>query len=107
MIPVSYSAKPEIGKVILASGRRMTGQQRLDRAALIETPRTFTANKPTPSHAIYGSAALNLPFDVDYFPNDSKVRDVATFKSHNIVFKTGRTSRYTLGIVNGMRRDIN
>jgi hypothetical protein len=31
-------AKPEIGKVILASGRRMTGKQHLD-WALIETPK--------------------------------------------------------------------
>ncbi|KAK2811526.1 hypothetical protein FQN50_002149 [Emmonsiellopsis sp. PD_5] len=108
----SLRAKPSIGKVILASGNRMKDNQRLNIKqrldwALIETPDTFTANKPPPRSLLVGSR-IPLPHAPTYQQNeDSKVRQFAGFKPGDWVTKIGRTSGPTAGEVNKIKRNIN
>ncbi|KAK2788542.1 hypothetical protein FQN52_006655 [Onygenales sp. PD_12] len=105
-------ATPSIGKVILASGYRMKHDQRLNLQqrldwALIETPDTFTANKPPPRSLLVGSR-IPLPHEPTYQQNeDSKVRQFGAFKKGDWVVKIGRTSGPTAGEINRIQRDIN
>jgi hypothetical protein len=65
-------------------------------------------NKPPPSYPFNCTAYTALPESVRSFPNDdSKVLDFSNFEENDLAFKRGRTSGYTWGVVNGMRRDIN
>ena len=53
---------PSIGKVVLASGNRINGTTRLD-WALVESPSTFSPNKPSSTSA-FGGEIVNLSYQV-------------------------------------------
>lgn len=103
----SRLARPAIGKVILASGYRTNEKNQRVEWAIIESPKTFQANKPPPRSA-FGQSSFTLPMDQDYCQDeDSKVRAISSFKVGDWVTKCGRTTAVTSGHVNGMCRDIN
>ncbi|KAK2849621.1 hypothetical protein FQN49_005576 [Arthroderma sp. PD_2] len=96
-------ANPGIGKVILASGRRRRGNSKVN-WALIESPTTFTANKPPPRSAF---DRFSLPHGSAYFVNsDTKVRAFGQAKFGDWVAKFGRTSKTTSGEVNKLDREV-
>ncbi|EFQ99420.1 hypothetical protein MGYG_02430 [Nannizzia gypsea CBS 118893] len=95
---------PSIGNVIFASGHRRTADTRLD-WALISSPKTFTANKPTPGDAI--QPPFELPYNEAYTQNaDSKVTQFAQPRLGDWVTKRGRSTGYTTGEVNHMHREV-
>lgn len=101
----SLIANPDIGKVVLASGHRVHDQHRLD-WALIESPSTFSANKPPPK-AAFLHRPMGLPETGDYSLNsDSKVRQFGRVRKDDWVVKRGRTSGVTSAKINRMRREI-
>lgn len=100
----SRISTPGIGKVIYASGHQIKNGQRLD-WAIIESPDTFTPNKP-PARSKFNSI-YKTPSDMDYSQNDdSRVRNFGRAKKGDWVAKTGRTTGLTSGIVNRMDRRV-
>lgn len=96
-------SKPPMGQVVLASGQRMQNTHRVD-WALIETPETFTPNKPPPSSNLQ---PYQDPHDSIYsISPDFKARVFGHPKVGDWVVKQGRTRPITSGYVNGMRRNI-
>jgi hypothetical protein len=104
-ILTSLMANPGIGQVILSSGYGLRENSRLD-WALIESPDTFSANKPPPLSAFIGSIFTRPSSPVLYSQNaDSKVRNFGQVKLGEWVAKRGRTS-LTSGMINNMKRDV-
>jgi hypothetical protein len=101
----SRMSRPGIGRVIYASGRQIKNGQRLD-WALIESPDTFSPNKPPPRLA-FESSPFEMPSDMDYSQNaDSKVGNFGRAKKGDWVAKRGRTTAVTSAIVNRMDRTV-
>ncbi|DAA74440.1 TPA_exp: Uncharacterized protein A8136_3407 [Trichophyton benhamiae CBS 112371] len=102
---LSRLQSPSIGNVIFASGHRRTAKDtRLD-WALVSSPKTFTANKPTPGDAI--QPPFELPYNEAYTQNaDSKVKQLAQLRLGGWVTKRGRSTGYTTGEVNHMHREV-
>lgn len=94
-------SNPGIGKVMLASGYRNKNGYLSD-WALIESPSTFSANKPPPKEAIL---KRELPQNPPYTQNrDSEVREFGKVKLGDWVTKFGRTTGCTTGEINKMDR---
>ena len=101
----SLIANSGIGKVVLASGHRVHDERRLD-WALIESPSTFSPNKPPPRSSFLPRTE-RLPEVGFYNPNsDSKALQLGRVKEEDWVTKRGRTSDVTSGKVNKMRREV-
>jgi hypothetical protein len=99
----SHMLNPDIGCVILASGHARTEENnRLD-WALIESPETFSTNRPSSRTALMGYYKLDpsVPYDLD---EDSKITSFGQLQLGEWVFKVGRTTDHTSGFVNYMRR---
>ncbi len=102
---LSLMSNPGIGRVILSSGHLVEENHRLD-WALIESPRTFSPNKPAPKSALI-QTAFELPPTLLYRLNsDSKVRSFGQVKLGDWVIKRGRTTYYTSGQINKMYREV-
>ena len=88
------------GRVIAASGRRMTSdKRRLDWALVRNTPEITSTIRPLPRNL------LSLKFRPGYnFTEDSSIRQFGTIKLGDWLAKKGRTSGWTIGEVNHMRR---
>jgi hypothetical protein len=100
-LPARFS-KPGIGRVILASGYRYKDGRRSD-WALVESPSTFSANKPPLREAI--RAPFKLPQNSLYSQNsDSEVREFGQAKPGDWVTKIGRSTGCTSGKINKMDR---
>lgn len=98
-------SNPGIGNVILASGHRVHDERRLD-WALIESPTTFSPNKPPPRSSFLPRTD-RLPGVGSYNLNsDSKVRHFSQVKKEDWVTKRGRTLDVTSGKINKMRREV-
>jgi hypothetical protein len=99
-------ANPSIGKVLLASGYAVTKENsRLD-WALIETPGTFSPNRP-PARSELTNLAPPPPPPFEYTLNaDSKVRNFGQIRVGDWLAKRGRTSGVTSGKVNKMDREV-
>ena len=96
---------PSIGRVLLASGQRKNkANHRMD-WALFESAETFKINKPTPESAFTSAEALPWPRKYK-ISSDSKIRQFGSLAEGDWVAKQGRTSGYTSGTVNRMRRRV-
>ncbi|KAF3480754.1 uncharacterized protein GIQ15_06101 [Arthroderma uncinatum] len=100
MLPRLISG-PGIGKVLLASGYHRKDNQCLD-WALIESPSTFSLNKP-PRSPLRNSPGFMLPGNgLRYNPHpDANIRSFGYPVPNNWVAKEGRTTT-TSGIINRM-----
>jgi hypothetical protein len=96
---------PTIGRVLLASGLRTNEANRRMDWALIETPNTFAVNKLPPAKAF--PSAEEQPWPQKYrIGSDSKLRHLGRITLGEWVAKKGRTTNYTSGTVNRMRRGV-
>ena len=101
----SLMANPSIGRVILASGNVINENSRMD-WALIESPNTFSPNKPPPRSAFTSPGQLP-PQPFQYFLNaDSKVRNFAQVRAKEWVTKMGRTTNMTSAVVSKLSRSV-
>ena len=88
---------------MLASGLRINEARRRMDWALVESPDTFTTNKPPPADSFPSAAQQHYP--QKYRASvDSKVRQFGRMALGDWVAKRGRSSNDTSGIVNRMRR---
>ncbi|OAL72647.1 hypothetical protein A7D00_3649 [Trichophyton violaceum] len=91
---------PGIGKVVLASGSQVRNNHLVD-WALIESPETFSKNKPP---SIRQGNFMSPPAGHRYAPHPgTKVRQFDNVHEDDWVVKLGR-STLTSGIINGMKR---
>lgn len=98
----SRFSNPEIGRVILASGDRLTNGYRSD-WALVESPSTFSPNRPVPKSAIFPN--WDLPPNRLYSQNeDSKIREFGRVRLGDWVAKRGLISGCSTGEINNMER---
>ncbi|PGH09634.1 hypothetical protein AJ80_07663 [Polytolypa hystricis UAMH7299] len=98
----SLMSNPAIGRVVLASGYSVRDNSRMD-WALIESPSTFTVNRPTPAENLdtkfimEDTTCYNLT-------TDSKVREFGRVHLGDWVLKTERTIKTTSGDINALPR---
>ena len=101
------SANLVIGKVIAASGVRISKHVRRMDWALISTTGPLAKNKPPPHSAFSGQMPVAFPKGRVYaykINEDFCVWQFAPLQLDSWVAKTGRTSGVTSGVVNNMQR---
>ncbi|KAL8786995.1 MAG: hypothetical protein Q9195_007973, partial [Heterodermia aff. obscurata] len=101
---------PVIGTVIYSSGVRTNQANRRMDWALIETPRTYRANLPSPASMFPTDqsrctqhSSIPIPYATDA---GSQVRAIGNIGLSDWVVKSGRTSAETSGQVNRLSREV-
>lgn len=96
---------PIIGRVIAKSGLRINAAKRMMDWGLIESPTTYSKNKPPPASIFQRDEQFPDGLRERYtMTNDSEVRNIGRPLPGSWVTKRGRTSGSTSGIINHMTR---